>query len=98
MQKTNQFGIMKAIGAGNKFLGKTVISQVFILSLGSILIGIALTYGAAAVMPEGMPFLLDSNLVISYSIILLAIAILSSLVSVRKITKIDPLKALGRVE
>ncbi|MBL0386913.1 ABC transporter permease [Tumebacillus sp. ITR2] len=98
MQKTNQFGIMKAIGAGNKFLGKTVVSQVFILSIVSILIGIALTYGAAAVMPEGMPFILDSKLVFGYSLILLAIAILSSLVSVRKITKIDPLKALGRVE
>lgn len=97
-QKSNQFGILKAIGARNGFLGKAVVSQVFILSLGSIVVGIALTYGTAAVMPKGMPFMLDTTLVITYSIVLLVIAILSSLVSVRKITKIDPLKALGRVE
>ncbi len=98
MQKSNQFGIMKAIGAKNGFLGKAVISQVFVLSLVSIVIGILLTYGTAAVLPKGMPFKLETGWVIAYSLVLLAIALLSSLVSVRTIVKIDPLKALGRVE
>ena len=98
MQKTNQFGIMKAIGAKNGFLGKAVVSQVFVLSLSSIIVGIILTYGTAAIMPKGMPFMLDTKLVFTYSIVLLVISLLSSLVSVRTISKIDPLKALGRVE
>ncbi|CAH1220739.1 putative ABC transporter permease [Paenibacillus auburnensis] len=98
MQKTSQFGIMKAIGARNGFLGKAVVSQVFVLSLSSIIVGIILTYGTAAIMPKGMPFMLDTKLVITYSIVLLVISLLSSLVSVRTISKIDPLKALGRVE
>lgn len=98
MQKTNQFGIMKAIGAKNGFLSKAIVSQVLVLSLISIAVGILLTYGTAAIMPKGMPFKLETNLVIEYSILLLVIAVLSSLVSVRKITRIDPLKALGRVE
>ena len=98
MQKSNQFGIMKAIGAKNGFLAKAVISQVFLLSLVSIIIGVLLTYGTAAVMPKGMPFNLEVNLVIAYSIILLVISLISSLVSVRTVLKIDPLKALGRVE
>ena len=98
MQKSNQFGIMKAIGAKNGFLGKAVISQVFVLSLVSIVIGILLTCGTAAVLPKGMPFKLETGWVIAYSLVLLAIALLSSLVSVRTIVKVDPLKALGRVE
>lgn len=49
-------------------------------------------------MPKGMPFKLETTLVVTYSVILLVIDMLSSLVSVRKITKIDPLKALGRAE
>ncbi|WP_059041355.1 ABC transporter permease [Paenibacillus rubinfantis] len=98
MQKTNQFGIMKAIGAKNGFLSRAIVSQVFVLSLVSIVIGVLLAYGTAAIMPKGMPFMLDTKLVIVYSIVLLMIAVLSSLVSVRKITKIDPLQALGRVE
>lgn len=98
MQKTNQFGIMKAIGASNGFLSKAIVSQVFVLSLISIVVGVVLTYGTAAIMPKGMPFKLETTLVVTYSVILLVIAMLSSLVSVRKITKIDPLKALGRAE
>jgi len=98
MQKSNQFGIMKAIGAKNGFLGKAVISQVFVLSLASILVGILLTYGTAAVLPKGMPFRLETSWVIAYSLILLAISLASALISVRTVVKIDPLKALGRVE
>lgn len=98
LQKTNQFGIMKAIGAKVGFLSKAIMSQVFILSLVSIVIAILLTYGTAAIMPDGMPFKLETNLVVGYSITLLVIAMLSSLVSVRRMAKIDPMKALGRVE
>ncbi|MBM7567888.1 putative ABC transport system permease protein [Paenibacillus sacheonensis] len=98
IQKTSQFGIMKAIGARNGFLGKAIVSQVVVLSLTSIVAAVLLTYGTAAIMPKGMPFKLKTNLVIEYSVILLVIAVLSSLVSVRKITTIDPLKALGRIE
>lgn len=94
LQKTNQFGIMKAIGASNSFLGRAVVSQVFILAVISIGIGILLTYGTAAIFPEGMPFALNSSLVISYGLVMLAVSVLSSLLSVRKITKIDPLLAM----
>ncbi len=45
-----------------------------------------------------MPFDLDPTLIITYAIVLLIIALLSSIVSVRQIVKIDPLTALGRVE
>lgn len=68
------------------------------LSLISIVIGVALTYGTASIMPKAMPFKLETSLVVEYSVLLLVIAVLSSMVSVRKITKIDPLKALGRAE
>src|SRR5699024_11467076 len=33
LQKSNQFGIMKAIGASNAFLGRAVVSQVFMLAV-----------------------------------------------------------------
>lgn len=98
LQKSNQFGILKAIGASNRFLGRAVVSQVFLLSFVSILLGILLTYGTALILPEDMPFTLDAKLVVLYGLLLLVISVLSSLVSVRKITKIDPLQAIGRME
>ena len=98
LQKSNQFGVLKAIGASNAFLGRAVVSQVFLLAVVSIGIGIALTYGTAAVLPKEMPFTLDPLLVVTYAIVLLVVSVLSSLFSVRRITKIDPLQAIGRVE
>ncbi len=98
LQKSNQFGILKAIGASNRFLGRAIVSQVFLLSFISIILGILLTYGTALILPDEMPFTLDPKLVILYALLLLVISILSSLVSVRKITKIDPLQAIGRME
>ena len=98
IQKTQQFGVMKAIGASNGFIAKAIVSQVFVLSFFSILIGIGLTYLTAMVFPEEMPFNLDPVLVIIYGIVLLVISVGSSLFSIRRISKIDPLTALGRVE
>jgi len=98
IQKTQQFGVMKAIGASNGFIAKAIMSQVFVLSFFSILIGIGLTYLTAMVFPEEMPFNLDPVLVITYGIVLLVISVGSSLFSIRRISKIDPLTALGRVE
>lgn len=97
-QKTQQFGVMKAIGGSNWFIIKSVVSQVFILSVVSILIGVGLTYATAAILPDSMPFNLINSLVISYSLVLLAISVISSFFSVLKIAKIDPLTALGRTE
>lgn len=98
LQKTNQFGVLKAMGASNGFLARAVVSQMFLLSLASIIIGLGLTYLMTSMMPASMPFAWDTHVVLTYSGALLAIAVISSLMSVRKITKIDPLLAMGRGE
>lgn len=97
-QKVQQFGVMKAIGASNGFVIQSVVSQVFILSTVSILIGIGLTHVTTLVLPEGMPFNLLPEMVVTYSLVLLATSLIGSLFSVRSITKIDPITALGRTE
>lgn len=98
LQKANQFGVMKAIGANNRFLAKAIVSQITLLASVSIGIGVLLTYGTTAIFPSGMPFALDPMLVLTYAVVLLVVSVFSSLISVRKITKIDPLQAIGRVE
>jgi len=98
LQKTQQFGVMKAIGASDRFIKNSIISQVFLLSLVSIIAGIALTYLTALVFPEGMPFNLDFKMVLIYGAILLIVSVLGSIISTRQVTKIDPLTAIGRVE
>ncbi|WP_373779699.1 FtsX-like permease family protein [Jeotgalibaca porci] len=89
---------MKAIGASNGFIIKSVISEVFLLSGISILIGVGLTYLMTLALPEDMPFTLLPDMVVLYGVILLATSLIGSLFSIRSIIKIDPITALGRVE
>ena len=98
LQKTQQFGVMKAIGASNRFIKNSIVTQVFVLSLVSIIAGIGLTYLTALVFPEDMPFNLDFNMVLIYGVVLLIVSVLGSVISARQVTKIDPLTAIGRVE
>ncbi|MER2000337.1 MAG: ABC transporter permease [Lysinibacillus sp.] len=98
LQKTQQFGVMKAIGASDRFIKNSIISQVFVLSAISIALGIVLTYLTALVFPSGMPFDLKFSTVLLYAVILLAVSVFGSVFSARRIAKIDPLTALGRVE
>lgn len=98
LQKTNQFGVLKALGAKNGFLARNIMGQVVLVSAVSIAVGIGCTYATAAVLPESMPFLLDTAVVVVYSLILLAVAMVGSLLSLYRVTKIDAIQAIGRVE
>ncbi|WP_256756981.1 FtsX-like permease family protein [Cohnella sp. WQ 127256] len=98
LQKSNQFGVLKAIGANTAFLSKNLIMQVLIVTAIGILVGVVLTYGIASVIPEKVPFALDNLTVAIYSLLLLVIALLGTILSLGRIAKIDALQAIGRVE
>ena len=95
MQKINIFGVMKAQGITGGFIARSVVAQTFILSFVGILLGLLGTVGTSLVLPDAVPF--QSNWlffgVISW--LMLVVAVLGALFSVRTIVKIDPLKAIG---
>lgn len=68
-----------------------------LLAVTCIAISVALTYGVTLIMPEGMPFELSTDLVIKYSVLLLVVSVLGSLLSLYRVSKIDAIEAIGRV-
>jgi putative ABC transport system permease protein len=98
LQKTNQFGILKALGASSRFLAIDLLGQVFIMTLAGLAIGVLLTYGVAAIMPAAVPFALDTGMVGIYAGVLLVVAMVGTLLSLWRIVKVDPLLAIGRVD
>ncbi|AHI55316.1 ABC transporter permease [Listeria ivanovii] len=96
IQKINQFGILKAVGARTAYLGRSIISQVVFLSVVSLLIGNGLTFGLAAILPASMPFTLSPLLAIGCSVLFLVVAVAGSLLSLYRVAKVDPLEAIGR--
>lgn len=95
LQKTQQIGILKAIGTKSSHLAKSLLIQSVLLSAVSMGIAILLMLGVAAILPEGMPFLLTSTMIIQYTIIFLVISILGTLLSLYQVLKVDPLDAIG---
>ncbi|HAQ7552933.1 TPA: ABC transporter permease [Enterococcus faecium] len=95
MQKINIFGVMKAQGITGGFIARYVVAQTFILSFVGILLGLLGTVGTSLVLPDAVPFQSNWLFFGVISLLMLVVAVLGALFSVRTIVKIDPLKAIG---
>ncbi|HAR1308745.1 TPA: ABC transporter permease [Enterococcus faecium] len=95
MQKINIFGVMKAQGITGGFIARSVVVQTFILSFVGILLGLLGTVGTSLVLPDAVPFQSNWLFFGVISLLMLVVAVLGALFSVRTIVKIDPLKAIG---
>ncbi|MGN6755778.1 MAG: ABC transporter permease [Thermomicrobiales bacterium] len=98
LQKTAQFGVLKAIGASTSFLARDLLGQVVLLTVTGIATGAALAYGVSLLIPQSVPFALESALVLGYGAVLLAVALGGALLSLRRIATTDALVAIGRAD
>lgn len=73
----------------------SVVAQTFILSFVGILLGLLGTVGTSLVLPDAVPFQSNWLFFGVISLLMLVVAVLGALFSVRTIVKIDPLKAIG---
>lgn len=98
LQKTAQFGVLKVLGASSAVLSRDLLGQVVLLTASGVAAGALLAVGVAQVMPSSIPFLLEQRLVALYGGVLLAVALLGALLSLRRIAAIDALTAIGRAD
>jgi putative ABC transport system permease protein len=96
IQKMNQFGVLKAIGAKSSYLARNIIFQVMGITIVSLIISIALTYGVASILPSSMPFELSIELVLGSSLLFIVVSLVGSLLSLYRVAKIDAIEAIGR--
>jgi len=95
IQKTSMFGVMKAQGISNKYIGGSVIMQTFLLVALGLVFGLILTALTGIFLGSVIPFAVN---ILFYFIITLAFflfALFGGLFSVNAVLKIDPLKAIG---
>lgn len=96
IQKTSQFGILKAIGTRNAYLAGSVSLQVLLLSVGSLVISVLLVRLFESILPASMPFQLGFSTLALTCVLFILMSMAGSLFSVWKVTKIDALDAIGR--
>jgi putative ABC transport system permease protein len=95
IQKQKQFGVLKAIGMGMGELTGIITSQVLLLSLFGVLAGNLLAFGMASMLPSSMPFYLKLPIAAIISVVFIIISLCTSLVSTRKVAKVDPIVIIG---
>jgi putative ABC transport system permease protein len=100
IQRTAEIGLVKALGASNGYLLRDSLGQALVLLLGGLAVGVGLAVlsGIAfkATAEAGTPFQFQPATVALSSLFLLAAGLIGGAVSIRRITAVEPLIALGR--
>ena len=94
-KKTQQLGVLKAIGTKNSYLANSLVVQALFLSVVAMIISIVLVQGLEQILPAGMPFLLTTPMIVQYAAIFIVISILGTLISLYQVLKVDALEAIG---
>lgn len=97
LQKTPQFGLLKAIGASTRTLAGSLVTQMLLLTTVAVALAALITLGIVTVLPAGIPFALTPATLLAASALLIGVAALSSLLSLRSIAQVDPLIAIGTI-
>lgn len=95
MQKEEIFGVLKAQGISSNYISRSVIFQSFLLSFIGVSIGLIASLLTAIVLPSAVPYENSLIFLSNISLLMLIVATLAGLFSVRTIVKIDPLKAIS---
>jgi len=96
IQKTSQFGILKAIGTRTAYLAGSVTLQVLLLSVFSLAVSIFLVKVLEMALPGTMPFQLGADMLALTCTAFIAMSLAGSLFSVWKVARIEALDAIGR--
>ncbi|CAM3868550.1 ABC transporter permease [Mesobacillus zeae] len=96
LQKINQFGVLKAIGAKTSYLSINIVSQVTFLTILSLIVSVSITYGLSFILPAGMPFVLTPSVVLICSGLFLVVSLGGAALSLYRVAKVDAIDAIGR--
>ncbi|MER7622038.1 ABC transporter permease [Streptomyces sp. NPDC126503] len=96
IQRGGDVAVLKALGASTPYLLKDALGQAVLMLTAGTLTGTALAAGAGALIAGGdVPFVLEPLTVLGPAAVITVLGILGAALSVRRITAVDPLAALG---
>ncbi|MGW6914948.1 ABC transporter permease [Kitasatospora sp. NPDC054939] len=95
IQRSADIAVLKALGASTRYLLRDALGQaVVLLALGTAA-GTAIALAAGSVVASAVPFVLDAPTLLLPAAVMIALGAVGAALSVRRITAVDPLTALG---
>ncbi|WP_415952867.1 ABC transporter permease [Streptomyces sp. KLOTTS4A1] len=96
IQRSGDVAVLKALGASTANLLKDALGQALVLLTVGTAVGTALAAAAGALLAgTDVPFVLDPATVLLPAAVMIALGALGAALSIRRITSVDPLTALG---
>jgi putative ABC transport system permease protein len=95
LERVPLYGVIKAIGGSTRQLFAGVVVQAVVVTLIGFLSGAALAFLIDSIAPPGLPLALTRSRTLTALGWLIACAIVGSLMSLRRVVRIDPATAIG---
>ncbi len=96
IQRSGDVAVLKALGASTANLLKDALGQAVVLLVGGTLIGTGIAAALGALVAgSAVPFLLTPATVLPPAVVIIILGALGAALSIRRITSVDPLTALG---
>lgn len=99
IQRTREIGLVKALGASNFYLIRDALGQAVLLIAAGTLVGTVFSLlFRNAVADTELPFMLQTNTIVGAVVSLAFAGLVGAVMSVNRITRVDPIIALGRMQ
>lgn len=95
IQRQHELAVLRAVGASARYLLRDSLTQAAILLVSFTAIGVGAGVGLGSIMPDGMPFALEPTPVLTASLITIALGLIGAAIAVLRISRIEPISALG---
>jgi len=96
VQRRQEIAVLRALGASTRYLLRDSLLQSVVLLVLSAGAGVAVGVAAgAAISTTPMPFVLETGPIAVATALLLTLGVVGAAVAVLRITRVDPLTALG---
>lgn len=95
VQRRGEIAVLKAVGAATGYLVRDAVGQALVLLLIGTAIGAGVATGIGALAAGAVPFVLDLSTVLLPVGLLIVLGLIGAGVSLKQITSVDPLTALG---
>ncbi|WP_030768619.1 ABC transporter permease [Streptomyces sp. NRRL F-2664] len=96
IQRSGDIAVLKALGASTPYLLRDALGQAVVMLAAGTGLGTALAAGFGVLIGGGdVPFVLDAATVLVPAAVMIALGALGAALSIRRITAVDPLTALG---
>lgn len=96
VQRMRELAVLRAVGASTGYLLRDSLMQAVVILVGSVTAGVVVGLGLGSALDgTGMPFSLEAGPITQGAILLIVLGLVGAGLAVLRITRINPLSALG---